>query len=122
MELIYDDKTGTWGEAPETYGCIEFASKEAYEEAVNILKKHKELEAKHWDECRQIAHYDDELKEAKRLLKFAVEDLAKIPCNNDVYIPSSCNACIKQGNCDYSDSFKWRYAEEVMKLIGGDKE
>ena len=22
----------------------------------------KELEAKHWDECRQIAHYDDEIK------------------------------------------------------------
>lgn len=34
----------------------------------------KELEAKHWDECRQIAHYDDELKEAKRLLKSAIDE------------------------------------------------
>ena len=58
-----------------------------------------------------------ELVEAKRLLKAAVEDLAKIPCNNDVYIPSSCTACIKQGNCDYSDSFKWRYADEAEKLL-----
>ena len=119
MELIYDDKTGTWGEAPETYGCIEFASKEAYEEAVNILKKHKELEAKHWDECRQIAHYDNELKEAKRLLRLAVEDIGKTPCNNDVYTPSSCDICEKKENCDYSESFKWRYEDEVMKLIGG---
>ena len=26
------------------------------------LTELKELEAKHWDECRQIAHYDDEIK------------------------------------------------------------
>lgn len=61
--------------------------------------------------------FTSQLAEAKRLLKAAVEDLAKIPCNNDVYIPSSCDACIKQGNCDYSDSFKWRYADEALKLI-----
>lgn len=27
------------------------------------LTDYKELEAKHWDECRQIAHYDNEIKE-----------------------------------------------------------
>ena len=70
---------------------------------------------------RQLGEWLTELKEARRLLKAAVEDLAKIPCNNDVYIPSSCDACIKQGNCDYSDSFKWRYADEAKKLIGDDK-
>lgn len=32
-----------------------------------------ELEDKHWNECRQIAHYEEELTEAKRLLKFAIE-------------------------------------------------
>ena len=63
-----------------------------------------------------------ELVEAKRLLKAAVEDLAKKPCNNDVYIPSTCNACIKQGNCDYDDSFRWRYADEALALIGEDGE
>ena len=66
------------------------------------------------DELRQA---QEQIAEYKRLLKAAVEDLAKIPCNNDVYIPSSCNACIKQGNCDYSDSFKWRYADEAEKLL-----
>lgn len=29
----------------------------------------EELEDKHWEECRQIALYDDELKRAKALLK-----------------------------------------------------
>lgn len=73
----------------------------------------------HAYKCKLMANWLKELKEARRLLKAAVEDLAKIPCNNDVYIPSSCDACIKQGNCDYSDSFKWRYADEAKKLIGG---
>ena len=70
----------------------------------------------------QLAYNEQmiELREAKRLLKLAVEDLTKIPCNNDVYIPSSCNACIKQGNCDYSDSFKWRYTDEAEKLLKED--
>lgn len=68
------------------------------------------------DELRQA---QEQIAEYKRLLKAAVEDLAKIPCNNDVYIPSSCNACIKQDNCDYSDSFKWRYSDETLKLLGG---
>ncbi|MBQ6250192.1 hypothetical protein [Ruminococcus sp.] len=26
--------------------------------------RNAELEAKHWDECRQIAHYEDELRRA----------------------------------------------------------
>lgn len=33
------------------------------------LKAHvAELEDKHWNECRQIAHYEDELKTSDRLL------------------------------------------------------
>ena len=28
-----------------------------------------ELEEKHWNECGQIAHYDDELRKAKSLLR-----------------------------------------------------
>lgn len=78
----------------------------------------KELEAKHLDECRQIAHYDDELKEAKRLLKSAANVLNMfIPCDEDY----NCGECIKQRqNCDYDDSFKWRYLDEAEKLIGND--
>lgn len=70
----------------------------------------------------EITTLQIELAEAKKLLRLAVEDIGKTPCNNDVYTPSSCDVCAKKENCDYSESFKWRYAEEVMKLIGGDKE
>ena len=29
------------------------------------LTDYKELESKHWDECRQIAHYDNDIKSLK---------------------------------------------------------
>ncbi len=31
-----------------------------------------ELEDKHWNECRQIAHYSDELRQANELLREAL--------------------------------------------------
>ena len=41
LELIYDDESGTWSEAPETYGSIAFETQEALEKAVNILNNYK---------------------------------------------------------------------------------
>ena len=41
LELIYDDESGTWSEAPETYGSIAFDTQEALEKAVNILNNYK---------------------------------------------------------------------------------
>lgn len=57
-----------------------------------------------------------ELAEAKRLLKSATNVLNMfIPCDRDY----NCRECIKQRqNCDYDDSFKWRYADEALKLLG----
>lgn len=63
---------------------------------------------------RQLAEWLTELKEAKRLLKLAVEDMgeenycAKV-CKRDKF------ACQVSDTCD----FKWRYADEALKLIGG---
>ena len=68
MELVFDEESRTWGEAPEVYGAINCPTKEDYEYALNAIKSHKQLEDKHWNECRQIAHYDDELKTSDRLL------------------------------------------------------
>ena len=69
-------------------------------------------------EHRQLAEWLTELKEAKRLLKMAVEDISKMPCNNDMYSPDSCYICVKHGNCSYADSFKWCKADIALKLIG----
>ena len=81
------------------------------------LKGYKELEAKHWDECRQIAHYDDELKEAKRLLKAAVEDITFILS----YSCSDEEMCCKECPTVNHACNKWRYADEALKLLGGNE-
>ena len=41
LELIYDDESGTWSEAPETYGSIAFETQEAFEKALDMLKNFK---------------------------------------------------------------------------------
>ena len=41
LTLVYDDESGTWGEAPEIYGSIAFETQEALEKAVNILNNYK---------------------------------------------------------------------------------
>lgn len=43
-----------------------------YEENQKLKARVAELEAKHWNECRQIAHYDDELRKANELLREAM--------------------------------------------------
>ena len=56
------------------------------------LTELKELEAKHWDECRQIAHYDDEIKRLEAPAKhgrwFHINDEGIVycsECNNEAY-------------------------------------
>ena len=55
-------------------------------------------------EYRQLAEWLTELKEAKRLLKVAMEDM-KI-----LYETGKDEGCI-------GIEFKWRYADEVLKLL-----
>jgi hypothetical protein len=69
---------------------------------------------------KQLIEWLTELKEAKRLLKAAVEDIykAKQGCN--------CNICDMPTEpterCQYENGedcqFKWLYADEALKLIG----
>ena len=46
--------------------------------------RNAELEAKHWDECRQIAHYDNELskyqKEVPKIVEY-IDYLRSLPVN-----------------------------------------
>lgn len=69
----------------------------------------------------ELCDKEVELKESKRLLKAAVEDIykARQGCN--------CNICDMPSEpterCQYENGedcqFKWRYADEALKLIGG---
>lgn len=57
------------------------------------------------------------LKEAKRLLKAAVDDMSK---------EADCGICLHDddGGCPIEVAackFKWRYADEALKLLNGEK-
>jgi len=103
---------------------------EAIKHCEEVAERYERMEDSHDDklkeEClqcaadhRQLAEWLRELKEAKRLLKSATKVLNMfIPCDEDY----NCSECIKQRqNCDYDDSFKWRYADEAKKLLNDEK-
>lgn len=75
------------------------------------------------EEHRQLANWLQELKEAKRLLRLAVEDfncdidsICAICKHNDLV--DGCPYIERYSECEY----KWRYTDEALKLIGGDTE
>lgn len=124
LYIKYDDKTGTWGEVPEAYKTIECVTKEDYEYAKKAIKGYKELEAKHWDECRQIALYEDGLRRAKDLLKVAVNDIRH--CMHSYDPCEVCDLMNEDGECpttdanDCEEKYKWRHEDEALALIGND--
>lgn len=77
---------------------------------------------------RQLAEWLTELKEAKRLLKLAVEDFAKLDRENT----KNKNCMMREMYCadcplnwDSVDErvepcHSWRYADEALNLIGND--
>lgn len=87
-----------------------------YEENQRLKERIEELEEKHFNECRQIAHYSDELRRAKVLLRLALNDM------ND---EKDCGICEhdNDGQCPiYKESckFEWTHAAEALALIGED--
>lgn len=89
-----------------------------------LENKVKELEEKHWSECAMIAHYDDELKQAKELLKKVliqgcatteVEDFLNDK-NKRTDITNDCKDCIcynceKQKECCFREYGDENYCE-----------
>lgn len=75
---------------------------------------------------KQYIEWLTELKEAKRLLKAAIEDLSNTAAEayNGRVICKCCKwlaetvycKCPNDGGCDIT--YQWRYADEALKLIG----
>ena len=91
---------------------------EYHEQLVEWLMELKDLRAEQNDQYVFIHELMSELKEAKRLLKAAVEDLRLV---------RKCQCCKHQitGYADIcygchvnTNKWKWRYADEALKLIG----
>ena len=49
-----------------------------YEENQRLKARISELEEKHWNECRQIAHYDDELKDLREENKVLMQECDRL--------------------------------------------
>lgn len=90
------------------------------------LMELKDLKAEQNDQYIFINELMNELKEAKRLLKIAVEDLNATAAEvyNGRVICECCKwksqigecCCPNNGGCD--TDYQWRYADEALKLIG----
>lgn len=80
-----------------------FATEEAFHNATESAKKI----------CDE---YEDEIKELKRMLKLAVEDI-DIAMNE-----TTCNICNSAHDFIHCGTCVWRHLDEAMKLIGDDKQ
>ncbi len=87
-------------------------SRENRKESTMTEIEHKLVETKnkHWNECRQIALYDDENRKLKRLLMLAMEELT-VPC-------SRCCTEYRERKRGCSYQCTWRHAAEARALLG----
>lgn len=89
----------------------------------DLEAKVAELEAKHHNECAQIAHYSDELRRTKELLKKAVEDFNTL----GIELDSNCELCGFRLGCEECPLHRagincrcWNKQDEALALIGED--
>lgn len=99
--------------------CEEVVARYEKQAANSMSKEGKEYNCSCATDHRQLAEWLKELKEAKRLLKAAVEDLTfESQCRNCKYqqtgLDNICNGC--RGN-----KYEWRYADETEKLLNDEK-
>ena len=113
-----------WG---KTTACRECAAD--HRRLAEWLMELKDLRAEQNDQYVFIHELMNELKEAKRLLKAAVDDFAKLDREND----KNKNCMMPEMDCadcplswDYVDDrvepcHSWRYANEALKLLNDEK-
>jgi len=108
-----------WG---KTINCRQCAAD--HRQLAEWLMELKDLKAEQNDQYTFIRELMDELKEAKRLLKAAVEDFETIESNleYDEHCVIKTHS-IRCDECPLSAATiyrcKWRHADETLKLIGG---
>lgn len=104
--------------------CLDIADGQDKCAEISVSEHAKERISQCAADHRQLAEWLTELKEAKRLLKAAVEDLSCGGENNKC--TKSCKTCtynsIKGYGCRYFGEYHWRYAAEALALIGEDGE
>ena len=101
-----------------------------YRQLVEWLMELKDSRAEQNEQYVFIRELMDELKEAKRLLKVAVEDIHELLCDKKNLDGNgqSCNICSYIEWCPCckectirEDLRNWRYADEALKLLNDEK-
>lgn len=110
-------KTGKWFEGEDWNEkargqCAECAAE--HRQLAEWLMELKDLKAEQNDQYVFIHELMSELEEAKRLLKLAVTCLNDGGCTKDCDVCTNLEDCIRER---HDNSFKWRYTDEVKKLI-----
>jgi len=105
---------------------LDKAEEQEYVSQIIVELHREESEREHKDACdacaadhRQLAEWLTELKETKRLLKLAVEDIegrSADKCKGCIYENASDRE--KYVNCTNFHCYEWRYTDEALKLIG----
>lgn len=104
--------------------CLDIADGQDKCAEISVSEHAKERISQCATDHRQLAEWLTELKEAKRLLKAAVEDIRYL-INHAKQNGKACDRC-KYGNemyCyadDCSNDAKWQHADEALALIGGE--
>ena len=98
-----------WG---KTTVCRECAAD--HRQLAEWLMELKDLRAEQNEQYVFIHELMSELKEAKRLLKLAVEDMNS---NDFCRKFDSCKVCAERYSISCEKKFKWRCTDEVKKLI-----
>ena len=99
-------------------GCIQCAAD--HRQLAEWLMEYKDLKAEQNDQYVFIRELMNELTEAKRLLKLAVEDFTAIAEVHAASTPILCPQYEKYMKAIDVRTRKWRYADEALALIGKD--
>ena len=103
--------------------CLDIADGQDKCAEISVSEHAKERISQCAADHRQLAEWLTELKEAKRLLKAAVEDMTGMQFGEECKVCSKKllpNECPIHNNvsCILEKDFKWRYADEALALIG----
>lgn len=94
------------------WGCEE--CKAEHEQLLKWLEDYKQIKADYIELDNRLRTANTENDEPKRLLRLAVEDF------ETAMLEEKCKVCALEHR-DYDEICKWRNHDEIMNLLGGNK-
>lgn len=108
IKALEADFNTDWNGYSKVFQNVNYVNgvRDEYDDVLKIIREQPTIETIH--------QLENELSEAKRLLKLAVEDFSRM--DNHIYsCDGLCDDCPLSGERDHC--LKWRYADETRKLL-----